>query len=187
MNCLCEALGIALPVTGQFSRYHQSGTSCPRRGAPAPRVLRQGIRFRDIVTADAIRQRGCSRRRDGRIHQHLLHVIAVAHEAGVEYPLARFNDVAERSRIWRKLAGVGWASAVAHPGCRCAAGVSALLKELAQNPERSTSMRYGHRQTVGENIENVRNLDQQCIDPSPARIPRAARSAFSSHLAPDAR
>ena len=122
MNCLCEALGIALPGNGTIlARIAEAA----RAGARPPRtvlmsLLERGIRFRDIVTADAIDNAVALDVAMGGSTNTLLHVIAVAHEAGVEYPLARFNEVAERVPHLAKVSpGVGRRSAVAHPGCRC--------------------------------------------------------------------
>jgi dihydroxy-acid dehydratase len=118
----------------------------------------------------------------------LLHVIAVAHEAGVEYPLARFNDVAERVPHLAKVSPAWDGNRQWHiQDVDAAGGVSALLKELAQKPGTLyLDALTVTGKTVAENIEDVRNLDQQCI--RPITDPHSARGSLCvlfGNLAPD--
>src|SRR6186997_1794390 len=168
MNCLCEALGWALPGNGSILAVSPDRHTLARAAAKQVlELLRLGIRFRDIVTAEAIDNAVALDVAMGGSTNTLLHVIAIAHEAGVEYPLARFNDVAERvphlakvspawdgNRQWR-IQDVG-----------AAGGIPALLKELSKKPGTLflDSLTVTGK-TVGENIEDVRNLDEECIRP----------------------
>jgi len=108
----------------------------------------------------------------------LLHVIAVSHEAGIEYPLSRFNDVAERVPHLAKVSPAWDGNRQWHiQDVDAAGGVPALLKELSQ--KQGTLFLDALTvtgKTVGENIEGVRNLDQECI--RPITQPHSARGSL---------
>ncbi|HEY3746305.1 MAG TPA: dihydroxy-acid dehydratase [Gemmatimonadaceae bacterium] len=189
MNCLCEALGIALPGNGTILAVSPKRHELARAAAhQLLNLLERGIRFRDIVTADAIDNAVALDVAMGGSTNTLLHVIAVAHEAGVEYPLARFNEVAERVPHLAKVSPAWDVNRQWHiQDVDAAGGVSALLKELS----RKSGTLYLDAltvtgKTVGENLEGVRNLDEQCI--RPIDQPHSARGALCvlfGNLAPD--
>src|SRR5437868_3733823 len=97
----------------------------------------------------------------------LRHVIAVAHEAGIEYPLARFNEVAERVPHLAKVSPAWDGNRQWHiQDVDAAGGVPALLGELAK--KRGTLFLDALTitgKTVGENLEGVRNRNEECIRP----------------------
>jgi dihydroxy-acid dehydratase len=189
MNCLCEALGIALPGNGTILAVSPKRHELARAAAhQLLNLLDRGIRFRDIVTADAIDNAVALDVAMGGSTNTLLHVIAVAHEAGVEYPLARFNEVAERVPHLAKVSPAWDGNRQWHiQDVDAAGGVPALLKELSQ---KSGTLYLDALtvtgKTVGENLEDVRNLDEQCI--RPINQPHSARGALCvlfGNLAPD--
>jgi dihydroxy-acid dehydratase len=189
MNCLCEALGIALPGNGTILAVSPKRHELARAAAhQLLELLRQGIRFRDVVTADAIDNAVALDVAMGGSTNTLLHVIAVAHEAGVEYPLARFNEVAERVPHLAKVSPAWDGNRQWHiQDVDAAGGVPALLKELAQKPGTLfLDALTVTGKTVAENIEDVRNLDRQCI--RPITDPHSARGSLCvlfGNLAPD--
>jgi dihydroxy-acid dehydratase len=179
MNCLCEALGIALPGNGTILAVSPERHELARAAArQVLELLRNGSRFRDIVTPDAIDNAVALDVAMGGSTNTLLHVIAVAHEAGVEYPLARFNDVAERVPHLAKVSPAWDGNRQWHiQDVGAAGGVPALLQELAQKPGTlSLDALTVTGKTVGENLEDVRNLDQQCI--RPVSRPHSARGSL---------
>jgi dihydroxy-acid dehydratase len=189
MNCLCEALGIALPGNGTILAVSPKRHELARAAAhQLLSLLDRGIRFRDIVTADAIDNAVALDVAMGGSTNTLLHVIAVAHEAGVEYPLARFNEVAERVPHLAKVSPAWDGNRQWHiQDVDAAGGVPALLKELSQ---KSGTLYLDALtvtgKTVGENLDGVRNLDGQCI--RPIDQPHSARGALCvlfGNLAPD--
>ena len=98
MNCLCEALGMALPGNGTIlavdPRREESGAALAAR--QLLNLIDLDLKPRDIVTADAIDNAFALDMAMGGSTNTVLHTLALAHEAGVEYPLARLNEVAER-------------------------------------------------------------------------------------------
>ena len=168
MNCLCEALGIALPGNGTILAVSPQRHELARAAArQVLELLRRGIRFRDIVTADAIDNAVALDVAMGGSTNTVLHVIAVAHEAGVEYPLARFNDVAERVPHLAKVSPAWDGNRQWHiQDVDAAGGVPALLKELSRKPGTLfLDALTVTGKTVGENITQVTNRDERCIRP----------------------
>ena len=188
MNCLCEALGIALPGNGTILAVSPERHNLARAAArQVLELLRRGIRFRDIVTPDAVDNAVALDVAMGGSTNTLLHVIAVAHEAGIEYPLARFNDVAERVPHLAKVSPAWDGNRQWHiQDVDAAGGVPALLKELSRKPGTLfLDALTVTGKTVRENIEDVRNLDDQCI--RPITQPHSARGSLSvlfGNLAP---
>ncbi len=179
MNCLCEALGIALPGNGTILAVSPKRHELARAAAhQLLHLLDRGIRFRDIVTADAIDNAVALDVAMGGSTNTLLHVIAVAHEAGIEYPLARFNDVAERVPHLAKVSPAWDGNRQWHiQDVDAAGGVPALLKELSEKPGTLfLDALTVTGKTVAENIEDVRNLDHQCI--RPIAQPHSARGSL---------
>lgn len=189
MNCLCEALGIALPGNGTIlavsAQRHELARAAARQVLT---LLDRGIRFRDIVTADAIDNAVALDVAMGGSTNTLLHVIAVAHEAGVEYPLARFNEVAERVPHLAKVSPAWDGNRQWHiQDVGAAGGVPALLKELSQKADTLfLDALTVTGKTLGENLEDVRNLDEECI--RPITHPHSVRGSLCvlfGNLAPD--
>ncbi len=168
MNCLCEALGIALPGNGTILAVSPERHELARAAArQVLSLLDRGIRFRDIVTADAIDNAVALDVAMGGSTNTVLHVIAVAHEAGVEYPLARFNDVAERVPHLAKVSPAWDGDRQWHiQDVDAAGGVPALLKELSRKPGTlNLDALTVTGSTLGENIAPVQNRDERCIRP----------------------
>jgi dihydroxy-acid dehydratase len=188
MNCLCEALGIALPGNGTILAVSPERHNLARAAAAQVlELLRRGIRFRDIVTAEAIDNAVALDVAMGGSTNTLLHVIAVAHEAGIEYPLARFNDVAERVPHLAKVSPAWDGNRQWHiQDVGAAGGIPALLKELSRKPGTLyLDARTVTGKTVGENIESVRNLDEECIRPiARPHSERGALCVLFGNLAP---
>ncbi|HEV7389229.1 MAG TPA: dihydroxy-acid dehydratase [Gemmatimonadaceae bacterium] len=188
MNCLCEALGIALPGNGTILAVSPDRHTLARAAAQQVlEILRRGIRFRDIVTAQAIDNAVALDVAMGGSTNTLLHVIAVAHEAGIEYPLTRFNDVAERVPHLAKVSPAWDGNRQWHiQDVGAAGGIPALLKELSQKPGTLfLDVLTVTGKTVGENIEGVRNLDEECIRPiTQPHSERGALSVLFGNLAP---
>ena len=189
MNCLCEALGIALPGNGTILAVSPERHELARAAArQLLQLLDSGIRFRDIVNARSIDNAVALDVAMGGSTNTLLHVIAIAHEAGVEYPLARFNEVAERVPHLAKVSPAWDGNRQWHiQDVGAAGGVPALLKELAQKQGTLyLDALTVTGKTVGENLERVQNLDPQCIRPiAQAHSARGSLCVLFGNLAPD--
>jgi dihydroxy-acid dehydratase len=129
MNCLMEALGLALPFNG--SALAQSGDReqiARRAAAQIINLIESDLTPRKIVTRDALDDAFALDMAMGGSTNTVLHTLAIAHEAGIEYPLSRINEIAARVPHLCKVAP---ASTVHMEDVHRAGGVPAILHEIA--------------------------------------------------------
>src|SRR6476619_4931475 len=97
MNCLCEALGIALPGNGSIlATDPRRGELFKRAGEAIIRLVKNNIRPRDIMTPKAFENAFALDVAMGGSTNTVLHVLALARETDLDYPVSRFNDVSDR-------------------------------------------------------------------------------------------
>jgi dihydroxy-acid dehydratase len=189
MNCLCEALGIALPGNGTIPAVSPERHELARKAASQiMELLRRDLRFRDVVTADAIDNAMALDVAMGGSTNTVLHVLALAREAGLDYPVARFNEVSDRVPHLAKVSPAWDGPRQWHiQDVNDAGGVSAILAELAKAPgalklEAPTVT----GKTLGENLQHAENRNHECL--RPISNPHSARGALSvlfGSLAPE--
>jgi len=163
MNCLCEALGIALPGNGTIpAAYSERVQFAKESGKAIMDLVRRDVKPRDIVTMDAIRNAitvdmalGCST-------NSALHLPAIAYEAGLKLDLHLFNEISERTPNVCHLAPAGehYMEELNEAG-----GVPAVMKELADAGLLDISLPTVTGRTVGENIAHAENRDPEVIRP----------------------
>ena len=180
MNCLCEAIGLALPGNGSILATSPERHALARRAAQhLLRLVRENITFRDIVTADAIDNAVALDVAMGGSTNTVLHVLALANEAEVEYPLARFNEVAERTPHLAKVSPAWDGTRQWHmQDVHAAGGIPALLGELARKPGTlHLDARTVTGETIGQLVDGVRTTNPECI--RPIDDPHTARGALA--------
>jgi dihydroxy-acid dehydratase len=131
MNCLLEVLGLALPYNGSALAL------TPEREALAQEAARQilnlvesGLTPRQLVSPEAIDDAFALDMAMGGSTNTVLHTLAFAHEAGVDYPLERINAVADRVPYLAKVSPSGpWHMEDVHR----AGGIPAILNEIARS------------------------------------------------------
>jgi len=189
MNCLCEALGIALPGNGSILATSPARLTLARLAAESVmRMVGDGTCFRDIVTPDSIDNAIALDVAMGGSTNTVLHVLALAHEAGVDYRLSRFNDVAERVPHLAKISPAWDGNRQWHmQDVNIAGGVPAILKELSRVPgllALDAPTVTGH--TLSENLEDVTNCNPECIRPiDNPHSERGALCVLFGSLAPE--
>ncbi|MBR5741197.1 MAG: dihydroxy-acid dehydratase [Firmicutes bacterium] len=161
MNCLCEALGIALPGNGTIPAPYSTRVQFAKESGKAIMdLVRRNVKPRDIVTMDAIRNAitvdmalGCSTNSS-------LHLPAIAHEGGMKLDLRLFNEISEKTPNVCHLAPAGehYMEELNEAG-----GVPAVMKELADAGLLDTSLPTVTGKTVGENIARAVNTDPDVI------------------------
>jgi len=98
MNCLCEALGLALPGNGTILATSDERQRLYERAArQIVTLVEKNIRPRDIVTRDSVDNAMALDMAMGGSTNTLLHVLAIAREAGVEYDIARINELSRNT------------------------------------------------------------------------------------------
>ena len=128
MNCLLEVLGLALPYNGSALALSEAREALAERSArQILTLIEAGLTPRKVVTAEAIEDAFALDMAMGGSTNTVLHTLALAHEAGVEYPLERINAVADRVPYICKVSPSGpWHMEDVHR----AGGVPAILNEI---------------------------------------------------------
>ena len=168
MNCLCEALGVALPGNGTILATAPERKELARAAAKQLLALvEKDIKFGDIVTAAALDNAMALDVAMGGSTNTVLHVLALAHEAGVEYPLERINEVADRTPHLTKVSPAWDGKRQWHmQDVHAAGGVSAILKELTKEPGTlNLACQTVTGKPLGQNLLNVTNRNPECIRP----------------------
>ncbi|PAE24519.1 dihydroxy-acid dehydratase [Bacillus sp. 7894-2] len=133
MNCLAEGLGLALPGNGTILAVSEERKEFVKRSAKQlMELIKQDIKPRDIVTIDAIDNAFALDMAMGGSTNTVLHTLALAHEAEIEYPIARINEIANRVPHLAKIAP---ASDYHIEDVHNAGGVSAIINELLKKPD----------------------------------------------------
>ena len=176
MNCLCEALGLALPGNGTIPAPLSARTQLAKEtGAQVMELIRRNIKPRDIVTMDALKNAitvdmalGCST-------NSALHLPAIAHEAGLKLDLTLFNEISEKTPNLCHLAPAG---ETFMEELNEAGGVPAVMNELAQAGYLKTDLLTVTGKTVAENISGAMNLNTDIIRPLEQPFSKTGGLAF---------
>ncbi|RMH58841.1 MAG: dihydroxy-acid dehydratase [Candidatus Hydrogenedentota bacterium] len=170
MNCLCEALGIALPGNGTILATDERRDQLLRRAAERIlEMVQEDLKPRDLITEKSIENAFILDMAMGGSTNTVLHTLALAHEAGVEFPLARLNELAG---IVPQVCKVSPASKWHMEDVDRAGGVSAILHEVSAATGRlNTGEKTVTGRTLGENIAGKESRDKEVI--------RTAENAYS--------
>lgn len=164
MNCLCEALGIALPGNGTVPAVHSGRMMIAKHaGMAIMGLVEKDIKSRDIVNEKAIRNALACDMALGCSSNSVLHLLAIAHEAGVELNLELFNEMSEKTPNLCHLAPAG--ETHMHD-LNNAGGVQGVLAELNKKGLIDTSLLTANGKTVGENIKGKGSLNAGAMRPS---------------------
>ena len=180
MNCLCEAIGLALPGNGSILATSPARHDLARRAAlHLLRLVRDNVTFRDIVTAAAIDNAVALDVAMGGSTNTVLHVLALANEAEVDYPLSRFNEVAERTPHLTKVSPAWDGQRQWHmQDVHAAGGVPAILGELARKPGTlHLDALTVTGETIGQSVADIRTTNPDCI--RPVENPHSERGALA--------
>ncbi|NLM47196.1 MAG: dihydroxy-acid dehydratase [Epulopiscium sp.] len=184
MNCLTEVLGMGLPGNGTVPAvYAERIRLAKKAGMMVMKLLKNSIRPRDIMTKEAFYNAltvdmalGCST-------NSMLHLPAIAHEAGVELNLEIANEISERTPNLCKLAPAGPHFIV---DLYEAGGVQAVMKELSKKNLLNLSLITVTGKTLGENIASAVNRNPNVIRPIDNPYSKTGGIAvLKGNLAPD--
>lgn len=164
MNCLMEAMGLALPYNGTALAQTEEREGLAVRAAHhLMDLIESDLTPRQIVTQQALDDAFALDMAMGGSTNTVLHVLAIAHEAGIIYPLERINQIAARvPHICKVSPASHWHMEDVHR----AGGVPAILREIS----RDGNLLHLDRHTVsgltlGENIAEAEVRDYEVIRP----------------------
>ena len=184
MNCLTEVLGMGLKGNGTIPAvYSERLRLAKRAGMQVMELLKQDIRPRDIMTKEAFLNAltvdmalGCST-------NSMLHLPAIAHEAGVELNPEMANAISEKTPNLCHLAPAGYHYI---EELNEAGGVYAVMNELNKLGLLHTECMTATGKTVGENIKGCVNKNPEIIRPVENPYSKTGGIAvLKGNLAPD--
>ncbi|WP_249595770.1 dihydroxy-acid dehydratase [Peribacillus frigoritolerans] len=184
MNCLAEGLGLALPGNGTILAVAEERKEFVKKSAKQlMEIIKQDIKPRDIVTIDAIDNAFALDMAMGGSTNTVLHTLALAHEAGFEYPMERINEIANRVPHLAKIAP---ASDYHIEDVHNAGGVSAVINELLKKPGAFNGDCLSvSGKTLRENVAGCEILDKDVIHPlDNPHSERGGLSVLFGNLAP---
>ena len=185
MNCLCEAIGLALPGNGTIPAVDPRRRKLWRKAAHrAVELVQENLRPRDIVTQDALDNAFVLDMAMGGSTNTILHALAIAHEAGIAYDLDRINDLSKRTP---NICKVSPSSAYHMEDVDRAGGISAILKEISRvKGLLKISSPTVTGKSLGRNFVRAQTHDQVCIRPiENAYSPEGGLFILRGNLAPE--
>ncbi|ENQ3077644.1 dihydroxy-acid dehydratase [Bacillus cereus] len=185
MNTIMEMLGVALPGNGTIVATSEERHNLIRQAAShLMDLIRRDIKPRDIITKEAIDDAFALDMAMGGSTNTVLHMLAIANEAGINYDLQRINDIAKRVPY---LAKISPASHYSMHDVHEAGGVAAIIKELSQIPGAIHSERMTITgKSIYETVEDGKILDEKVIRPKERPYRKTGGlSILFGNLAPD--
>ena len=163
MNCLSEAIGMALPGNGTTPAVSAARIHLAKHaGMKIMELLEKDIKPRDILTPAAFRNALCCEMAIGCSTNSVLHLLAIANEAEVPLELSVLNEISAKVPNICHLAPAG-----PHhiEQLYAAGGVPAIMKELTKRDFLDLSLITCTGKTVGENLEGVVNRNPEVVRP----------------------
>lgn len=163
MNCLSEAVGIALPGNGAVPAVTSARIRLAKHaGMAIMDMVEKDIKARDIINPKSIKNALACDMALGCSSNSVLHLLAIANEAGIDFDLNTFNEYSAKVPNLCHLAPAG--STHMHDLDR-AGGVQAVLHELSKIGIIDQDQMTVTGKTVGENTKDHEILDQNLIRP----------------------
>ena len=184
MNCLTEAIGMGLPGNGTIPAVYSARIRLAKQaGYAVMRLIEKNIRPRDIMTKEAFMNAMAMDMALGCSTNTMLHLPAIAHEAGVEINMEIANEVSSRTPNLCHLAPAG---PTYMEDLNEAGGVLAVMSELVKKNLINTDLITATGKTIKENLEGVVNKNPEVIRPIDNPYMQSGGIAvLKGNLAPD--
>ena len=182
MNCLTEVLGIGLPGNGTILAVDARRQVLAREaGRRVMEVLADEVRPRQLITKASLHNALTVDVALGASTNSVLHLMAIAHEADVNFPLAMVNEISQQTPCLCKLSPAG---PYHIEDLDRAGGISAVMKEL--QGLLSLDLKTVTGKTLAENITHSRILNKEAIRPvAKAYAPTGGLAMLFGNLAPE--
>ena len=163
MNCLTEALGMALRGNGTIPAVWSHRLRLAKHtGMQIMELVKRDIKPRDIMTPAAFHNAETVDMALGCSTNSMLHLPAIAHECGLDIDFDMANEISRKTPNLCHLAPAG---DTFMEDLEAAGGVWAVMKELTKKNLLDTSLMTVTGKTIAENLEGVVNLDEEIIRP----------------------
>ena len=184
MNCLTEAIGMGLRGNGTIPAVYSARIRLAKHaGNKIMELVERDIRPRDIMTEDAFMNAMAVDMALGCSTNTMLHLPAIAHEAGVAIDMNVANDVSGKTPNLCHLAPAG---PTYMEDLEEAGGVYAVMKELTKKGLLKTDLMTCTGQTIAENLEGVVNRNEEVIRPiDDPYMEKGGIAVLKGNLAPD--
>lgn len=184
MNCLTEAIGMALPGNGTIPAPLSARIRLAKAtGMQIMKLVEEDIKPSDIMTAAAFHNAETVDMALGCSTNTMLHLPAIAHEAHVDVSFDMANEISSKTPNLCHLAPAG---DTFMEDLEDAGGVYAVMKELTKGDLLDLSVMTVTTKTMGENIENAKNLNPEIIRPFEDPFMKTGGIAvLKGNLAPD--
>ena len=163
MNCLMEALGIALPGNGSILAVDEGRLELVKQaGEKILNMVNHDVKPRDIITKESIRNAFALDMAMGGSTNTVLHTLAIAHEANIDFDLLELNEISKNTPY---LCKVSPATPDVHmEDVDRAGGISAILNELSKKDDvLILDLPTITGQSLGENIAAAHSKDESII------------------------
>jgi len=160
MNCLCEALGMALPGNGTILAVSKEREALYDRAARTIlKLVQHDLKPRDIATLEAFDNALMLDVAMGGSTNTVLHTLAIAREAGILYDIKRIDDISRRIPC---LCKVSPSSAYHVQDVHRAGGIHTILGELKRMGALNVNCKTVTGKTIGENIDEWDVRSERC-------------------------
>jgi len=178
MNCLCEALGMALPGNGTILAVSKEREALYQRAAQAIiKLVELDLKPRDIATAEAFDNSLMLDVAMGGSTNTILHTLAIAREAGIPYDIKRIDEISRRIPC---LCKVSPSSDYHVQDVHRAGGIHTILGELKRMGALNVKAKTVTGKTIGENIDEWDVRSEQC-----STLAKTVRVSGASAIAVD--
>ena len=163
MNCITEVIGMALPGNGTIAAVDAARIRLAKKtGMRVVELVREGLTPEKIMTESAFRNALCLDMALGCSTNTVLHLLAIAYEAGVPIDLKLFNEISAKTPNLCHLAPAG---PTHMPDLYAAGGIPAVQAELAKKGLLDLDVPTVTGKTLGENIKGAHILNEKAIRP----------------------
>ena len=164
MNCLTEALGMGLPGNGTIPAVFSGRIALARdAGRQVMQLLRDDVRALDIMTPAAFQNAFAVDMALGGSTNSVLHMLAIAHEAGADVPLRSLNEHSDRTPHLCRMSPAAGGHYI--QDLHRAGGIQAVMRRLSECGLLGVSVMTATGRPVGENLAAVRVRDDKVIRP----------------------
>jgi len=182
MNCLTEALGMSLPGSGTIPAVDARRVGLAREaGRQVMELLAKGICPRDIITVEAVENAFVVDMALGGSTNSVLHLMAIANEAGIEFPLSEINRISGKTPHLSKLSPAGEHHI---EDLDLAGGIPAVMKEVKSILDMEVKRVSG--KSLEEELAEGEVRDREVIRPvSQPHSPTGGLTMLFGNLAPE--